>query len=111
MKTLDFSGHKLPVLPVKLRGGAEIKVLPPSVALTEELQEELPTLEGVLGSGDAAAAKAVYGLCARLLSCNRQGLEITSEDLLSRYALSAIDLYEFFTAYTNFIEQIQNQKN
>lgn len=111
MKTLDFSGQKLPVLPVKLRGGVEIKVLPPTVALMAALQDELPTLEAVLGGGDAEAVAEMYDLCARLLSCNRQGMEFSGPDLMHKYDLSAEDLYEFFTAYTIFLEQLQSQKN
>lgn len=112
-KTLDFNVLTAPTLPLIMRDErrTEIIVTTPSEQLVEELQVVAPELERVLHAGDAESIKAVYNLAAKLISCNRSGLQVTAEDLRDKYKLNLEALIVFYSVYLDFLNEITNAKN
>lgn len=117
-KTLDFNKLSRPVLPMVMCDEAKttIKVTTPREALVEELQDTLPELQRVMDGKDQDAVDLCYDLAARLISCNTAELEVTAEDLRTKYwpqerILNQLYLMEFYSAYVDFIREINNAKN
>ena len=113
-KSRDLTGRALPVLRVKLsdRGQTlELSVLPPTVALQQELEGGQSDLTEALGSGVEEARVAVYDLAARLLSNNRQGVHVSAAQLPTRHRVTADQLITFFEAYTDFVGKLTSSKN
>lgn len=112
-KTLDFNTLTAPTLPLVMRDErrTEIIVSTPSELLVEELQALAPELTKVLDAGDVESVKAVYGLAAKLISCNRSGLQVTAEDLRDKYKLNLEALIVFYNVYLDFLNEITNAKN
>ena len=112
-KTLDFNVIAPPTLPLIMRDDrrTEIIVTAPTEGLVEELQAMAPELTKILESNNTESIKAVYGLAAKLISCNRAGLQVTAEDLRDKYKLNLETLIVFFSVYLDFINEITNAKN
>lgn len=112
-KTLDFNLVSPPTLALVMRDDArtEITVSTPSEMLVEELQEIAPELKKILDAGDTASVKAVYDLAAKLISCNRNGLQVTAEDLSGKYRLNLEAMIVFYNVYLDFINEMINAKN
>lgn len=112
-KTLDFNALVPPTLPLVMRDEAktQIDVVAPTEGLVEELQAVAPIMESALASKEAEAVPAIYDLAARLISCNRQGQQVTAEDLRGKYKLNLEALIFFYNAYIDFIAEIPNAKN
>ena len=112
-KTLDFNIIAPPTLPLIMRDErrTEIIVSTPSERLVEELQALAPELTKILGTNDTESIKAVYGLAAKLISCNRSGLQVTAEDLRDKYKLNLEALIVFYSVYLDFVNEIINAKN
>ena len=117
-KTLDFNKLSRPVLPMVLCDEAKttIKVTTPREALIEELQDTLPELQRVMNGKDQEAVDLCYDLAARLISCNTTNLEVTAEELRTKYwpedrIINQLYLVEFYSAYVDYIQEINNAKN
>jgi hypothetical protein len=59
---------------------------------------------------------ACYDLAARVMSCNRQGISVTVDDLKNKYwpkdkVANQLYLLTFFKAYVDFIEELKQAKN
>lgn len=112
-KTLDFNSVQRPtlVLTMKDQEKTKIRVGTPKESLIEELQTLSAELEEILKKGDGDSIQAVFDLAARLISCNRDYIKVTAEDLRDRYKMDLEDLIIFFSAYLDFIGEMQNAKN
>lgn len=112
-KTLDFNTIAPPTLPLIMRDErrTEILVSVPSEGLVEDLQAMAPELTKILEANDTESIKAVYSLAAKLISCNRSGLQVTAEDLRDKYKLNLETLIVFYSVYLDFINEITNAKN
>lgn len=112
-KTLDFNIVVPPTLPLVMRDEAktEITVTAPLEALVEELQAVAPRMTAMLETDEAETIPAIYDLAARLISCNKQGLQVTAEDLRDKYKLNLEALIVFFNVYLDFLSEITNAKN
>lgn len=112
-KTLDFNTIIRPTLPLVMRdeNHTEITVTAPTEALVEELQDIGPELGKILGDNSPQSIEAVYSLAARLISCNRNGLQVTAEDLRGKYKLNLEAMLIFYNVYLDFINEIKNAKN
>lgn len=117
-KTLDFNKLSRPVLPMVMCDEAKttIRVTTPSEVLIEELQATLPELQRVMDGKDQEAVDLCYDLAARLISCNTSGVEVSAEDLRVKYwprerIMNQLYLLEFYSAYVDFIREINNAKN
>jgi hypothetical protein len=117
-KTLDFNKLSRPILPMVMCDETKtiIKVTTPREVLVEELQATLPELQHVMDGKDQEAVDLCYDLAARLISCNIADLEVTVEDLRTKYwprdrIINQLYLVEFYSAYVDFIREINNAKN
>ena len=112
-KTLDFNSMKRPTLRLVMQDEAKttIDVSTPTEGLIEELAAATRELDAVLQSGDASMVQAIYDLAARLISCNRNFMKITAEELRDKYKLNLEDLVIFYSAYLDFIDEVTNSKN
>lgn len=112
-KTLDFNKINRPVLQLVMPDEAKtvIKVTSPRESLIEELQATLPELKNIVSAGDAEAIRMCYDLAARLINCNRSFVTVTPEDLRDKYNLDLEGLIVFYSAYMDFIQEINSEKN
>ena len=118
MAKLDFNKINRPVLQLTMMDEERtgITVTTPSEGLVEELQETLPELQKILTPGDEGTVEAAYDLAARLISCNKEGLQVTADDLRSKYwpadrLANMENMVVFFSAYMDFIEELNSAKN
>ena len=113
MSIVNFNRYRPPILEVPLLDADEtiLQVTPPTVDLQEELRATAPTFNALLEGGNEEHRAAVWDLCARLMSCNRNWLKITPEDLRKKYKLVEEDLVVFLEGYVAFLNGIENAKN
>ncbi len=113
MDTFSFNRHRPPFWAVEMpdEESTLLHIIPPTVDLQEELRASAGDLNALLSGGDNDKRAALYDLAARLMSCNRNLLKITAEDLRKTYHLDTEDLVEFFHGYADFIQKIEHAKN
>ena len=70
-----------------------------------------PELTKILESNSTESVKSVYHLAAKLISCNRSGLQVSAEDLRDKYKLNLEALIVFYNVYLDFLNEITNAKN
>lgn len=112
-KTLDFNKINRPVLQLVMPNKEKtvIKVSTPSEELVEELEATMPELQSVLSGGDREGVGLCYDLAARLINCNRSFITVTAEELRKKYGLDLEGLVVFYSAYADFIQEINSAKN
>lgn len=112
-RVLDLNTTERPTLELTLqdKDRTMVPVSTPTEALVQELNTLAPEMTKVLKTGDAASIAAMYDLAARLISCNRSGLQITAEDLREKYHMNLESALIFFSAYMDFITEITQEKN
>ena len=112
-KTLNFNTLERPCLELTMMDDAQtvIKVGMPSEGLVAQLEQLGANLTETLTKGDKDTVDACYDLAARFISCNRNFIEVTGEELRTRYRLDLEALVIFFSAYIDFIEALKSQKN
>lgn len=112
-KIIDFNSYRRPelIFVMKDREGTTLHVTSPTEQLVKELRANLRELQKTLTKQDAEATRMVYHLAARLLNCNLDGITVTGEELAKKYGLNLEDMAVFFTAYLEFIEEIETAKN
>lgn len=110
---VDFNKYRPPILEVPMLDDAEtvFHVVPPSVALQEELRARTGELSALLTGGDEETRAALFDLAARLISCNRNMRKVTPEELRSVFRLDEEDLVVFYEAYADFLKGIERTKN
>lgn len=87
-----------------------LRVKMPTLDQFKEVQALAASLDGV-EDGDAESAKALYVVLSRLLSCNRDYIKVTPEELKGKYKMDLEDAIIVFRAYVNFITSIASAKN
>ena len=112
-KTLDFNVIVPPTLPLVMCDPERTKVdvVAPTEGLVEELEALAPAMKESLDADEEASVPAIYDLAARVISCNKQGLRVTAEELRDKYKLNLEALIFFYNAYIDFIAEITNAKN
>ena len=70
-----------------------------------------PEMKEMLSKGDKEGVDMAFDLAARLISCNRNGRNITGSQLRKKYNMSFETLLVFYSAYLDFIEEVKNSKN
>ena len=109
---LDYTQTAKPTMSVKMRdnGGTVLRItLPP-----RDVGDDLATMGDLLAvvvDGTADAVPALYNFAARVLSCNRDHIAVTPEDITGKYDLDVDDLTVFFSDYVDFIAGISRRKN
>lgn len=112
-KNLDFNSVQRPTLVLTMKDAAKtkIRVSTPTEDIVEKLQTVSHELNEVLANGDGASIRATFDLAAQLISCNRDGIRVTAEQLRDEFNLDLEDLVIFFSAYIDFVEEISRAKN
>lgn len=108
---LSFNRHRPPILPLELPDGTAINLCPPTVDLQEEVRTNLSQLHKLLQGEETEVTAALYDLAARLMSCNRNLLRFTSQQLKEQYCMDVADLVVFYSAYADYIREIESAKN
>lgn len=109
-RVLDLNTAQRPTLELTLADDActALRVGMPKEADIRELQAmDVAGIE----SGDKDAIDEAYDLAARFISCNRESVKVTGEELRGKYGMDIDLLIVFFDAYTDFISAISNEKN
>lgn len=112
-RILDLNDIKIPELELVFADEARttLHVTAPTEALVNEMESWVREGLGSLASGDKASIEMAYGMTARLLSCNREGVDITPEDLRVKYCVDIWTLIPILNAYMEFISEIKKEKN
>ena len=112
-KILDFNVLQQPTQVLQMADDDKtvIHVSAPTVDLVDELKNNGAALEKALASNSPDTTRLVYGLAARLISCNLDGIVVTAEDLAVKYRMSLVSLRIFFETYVEFLNEITDSKN
>lgn len=112
-KGLNFRNFAQPVLPLNMNDAEEtlIRVTAPTVELTERLEANLDAIVATFAKGDRTSLDEVWQLAADLISCNRDRIKVTVVELKGKYGVSYEMLMAFYAAYSEFIDEIENEKN
>lgn len=113
MAVLDLNTTQLETLDLTLQDAdrTTLHVTTPTEALVAELEAFTPDMLTVIKTGNKEGVQSIYDLAARLISCNREGITITGEELLGKYRMTLESAVVFFSAYMDYITGITNQKN
>lgn len=109
-KTLDFTTRKKEYLTVKLNDEKKTVLLIGTP--TKAILEEFMSINESLSEDDGADKEAIndlYRVCAKVMSFNKGGINITPDYLGTFFDLENIMV--FFNAYSEFMESITNAKN
>lgn len=112
-KKLDFNSIEPLVLELTMKDDKRtvIRVSTPTEALVEELQHVATKLDAAIKGKSETSTESIYDLAARLISCNRDGLTVTKEELRGKYHMNLENMLIFFGAYIDFINEITHEKN
>lgn len=118
MARLDFNQLTQPVLDLVMMDEEKtaITVTTPTEGLIEELEAMRSNVSTIFAADNPDSIAACYDLAARVISCNRQGINVTVDDLKNKYwpkdkMTNQIYLLAFFKAYIDYIKEIENEKN
>lgn len=113
MAVLDLNAVQLETLDLTLQDAdrTTLHVTTPTEALIAELEAFTPEMLTVIRTGNKEGVRSIYDLAARLISCNREGITVTGEELLGKYRMTLESAVVFFSAYMDYITGITNQKN
>ena len=111
-KTLDFTTRKKTYLTVKLDDKKKTVLLigtPNKEVLTEFLgiQERFDAED----EADKETINDLYNVCARVMSFNKGGINITPDYLSKECKFDIEDIMVFFRGYSEFLESVTNVKN
>lgn len=87
-----------------------LRIKVPTLDQFKEVQAMSDSLDGV-EDGDKESIDALYEVLSRLLSCNRDYVKVTAEELRGKYKMDLEDAILVFRAYVNFIKSISSAKN
>lgn len=112
-KGLNFRNFDQPTLPLNMNDPEEtlITCVAPTVELVERLEANKDALVAILTQGDRTSSEEMWKLTADLISCNREHIKVTAEELKGKYGMTYPMLLAFFTAYIAFIGEINSAKN
>lgn len=110
MTSLDFRKTKKNYLKVTLNDDAEtnLSIMQPTKDLFERMVAMSEEVANISGS-DLEALDEVYGVCAELMSRNREGLIVSKSNLEA--TLDFEDIVMFLQAYSAFVAGIVHGKN
>jgi hypothetical protein len=113
MKGLNFRQFAQPTLPINMNDAEEtlFTLTAPTVELVERLEANKDTLISTFKRGDRESLEEIWNLAADLISCNREGRQVTAAELKGRYGMTYQMLFMFLTAYFEFIGEIKEAKN
>ena len=98
----DFSKPKQKTLPVKLKNGKVIVLLPPNGYVLE-------AIGNMQSAGETESIKLIYEVFQQLLNQNKSGVKISREEIL-KYDVNEIQSF-IANDYMDFILSIQKDPN
>lgn len=112
-KGLNFRQFSQPTLPITMNNAEEtlITCTAPTVELVERLEANKDSIIAIFEKGDRASLDEAWKLVADLISCNREQIKITADELKGKYGMNYKMLYAFIVAYGGFIAEIESAKN
>ena len=112
-KSINFRAFAQPTLPLTMNDSEEtvLTLTAPTVELVERLEANEDEIIAVFQRGDRTSVAEIWSLVADLISCNREGVKVTAEELKGRYGMTYPMLMVFFTAYGEFVAEIETAKN
>lgn len=112
-KALNFRNFAQPTLPIQMNDAAEtlFTITTPSVEMVERLEANETEIKAAFARGDRESLNRAWELAADLIRCNREGRQVTAEDLKGKYGMNYPMLLMFFQAYNEFLDEIRNEKN
>lgn len=112
-RVLDLNSVQRPELELTLmdKDRTTLHVTTPTEALVNELEQLRAGDLSKLETGDKGSVDMIYDLTARLISCNREGINIGPEELRGHYRVDLESLLIVLSAYMEFINDIKNEKN
>ncbi len=112
-KGLNFRNFAQPTLPINMNDAEEtlFTVTQPTVELVERLEANKDEIVAAFEKGDRDSLGELWSLAAKLISCNRECRQVTAAELKGRYGMGYEMLLAFFTAYGEFIDEINSAKN
>lgn len=110
-KSLNYNSIKKQYLTVTLADEKQTTIMIGTP--TKSDMDELKSLQGVIESlgedTDSEKMDVMFTLCARLMSRNKGGIEITKEKIEDIFDLE--DIVIFFHAYQDFLSEVMGGKN
>ena len=91
--------------------GTVFTLTAPTVELTERLKANQDEILATFRKGDTSSLEEIWRLAAGLINCNREGREVTVDELKGRYHLNYEMLFAFLTTYGEFVAEIETAKN
>lgn len=112
-RTLDFNALTLPTLELTMKDADRtvVRVSTPTEGLYQRMLAAGPDIKNAVNGGNLETTKAIFDLCAEVISCNTNGLTVTAEDLRDKFKLTLYDLIVFMGAYMDFLGEIKTAKN
>lgn len=112
-KSLNFRNFAQPTLPITMNDaeGTIITCVAPTVELVERLEANQDEIIAILKRGDRETVGELWKLTADLISCNREHINVTVNDLKGKYQVNYEMLLLFFVSYIEFLEEIKSAKN
>ena len=112
-RVLDLRVAEIPELTLTLLDpeATTLHVVAPDEALINELEHMHTSTLQQMAKGDQNSIALIYDLTARLLSSNKENLQVTVEDLRGKYRIKWQHLLLIISDYMAFIDDIKNEKN
>lgn len=112
-RTLDLNTAARPTLELTLQDENKTTVLvsTPTEGLIQEVQQLSPEMLEIMKTGDQEGIDLIYDLAARLISCNRNFITMTGQELREKYNMDLESAVLFFSAYMDFLSDLTNEKN
>lgn len=112
-RVIDFNLHRRLTMTVIMKDESKstLHLCAPTKSLVDRIQITLPELQKALSSEDVRASRAVYDLAAELINCNFDGIQVTREDLATKYEMNLEDMLIFYEGYISFLNEVKSEKN
>lgn len=108
-KPLDFRKSKKPTLPVTFDDDFSVNIYTPDKGTLEELLDFQEELKALNDNSDRDKLDAMYDICARILSNNRENREFTPDEVSD--LLDTRDVKMLIQGYAAFVAELSKAKN
>lgn len=108
-KQLDFRKSKKPTLPITFDDDFAVNIYTPNKELLEEILDSQEEINSLKSNSDREKLDAMYDMCARILSNNREGREFSAEEVAK--LLEVRDVKVLIEGYAAFVAEHSRAKN
>lgn len=82
----------------------------PTEALVQEFEAMLPEIQNI-EKGDYSAVNKIYDVAAEIINVNLDMFKTTGRELRTKYGMNLMAALQFFNAYTEFLNSLNEEKN